>query len=91
MLLKALALIQAIAIVVIAYFLFETRVQVQAIPEKVDILIGSIPEPIVNCPECPRCPENKDYGKDLEEIKKLIKTAISKLNNTCGYYYSYGR
>ena len=41
-------------------------------------------QPVINL-DCPKCPESKDYSKELQEIKKAIKSN----NNQQGVYYYY--
>jgi hypothetical protein len=81
--------VQSVAVLVIAWFLYVTTVEVKLIPDKIDMLLAA-DTPTINipeCPKCPDCPQCPDNQKELAEVKKLIKTALYKLNHSVQYYY----
>jgi hypothetical protein len=77
--------VQILALALIIGLLWDMRIQAQNLPEKIDMLVDhSQDQPIINL-DCPKCPESKDYTKELQEIKKAIKSN----NNQQGVYYYY--
>jgi hypothetical protein len=89
MLLKTLVFLQIAALCVMGWLLFQTRTELHMIPEKIDMLLAA-DTPTINipeCPKCPNCPQCPDNQKELVEVKKLIKTALYKLNHSVQYYY----
>ena len=78
-------IIQLIALALIIGLLINMQSQAQMLPDKIDLLVDhSQDQPIINL-DCPKCPESKDYTKELQEIKKAIKSN----NNQSGVYYYY--
>jgi len=78
-------IIQLIALALIIALLINMQSQASLIPAKIDMLVDhSQDQPVINL-DCPKCPELKDYTKELQEIKKAIKSN----NNQSGVYYYY--
>ena len=78
-------LIQLIALALIIGLLWDMKAQSALLPKKIDMLVDhSQDQPVINL-DCPKCPESKDYTKELQEIKKAIKSN----NNQQGVYYYY--
>jgi hypothetical protein len=77
--------IQLVALALIIGLLINMQSQAQMLPDKIDLLVDrSQDQPVINL-DCPKCPESKDYTKELQEIKKAIKSN----NNQTGVYYYY--
>jgi hypothetical protein len=78
-------IIQLVALALIIALLINMQSQANLLPEKIDMLVDrSQDQPVINL-DCPKCPESKDYTKELQEIKKAIKSN----NNQQGVYYYY--
>jgi hypothetical protein len=92
--------VQLIATAALAYFVFAMSLKITEIPAKVDLLMAVDPAPInLECPKCPdcpdcpscqKCPDCPDNVKEFNDVKRLLKSALSKLNNSGGYYYYSG-